>query len=330
MDLKKLAEMARIQRAVEDDNANAETIIRRQSEPQDEIYIPIDDEPEQLPNDGCKAAENDDFRQKDNQNLEDIIAHCFPDEKAYNIELERLLPFRSTVFSVDGDISALKSSIMRIGITEPILVRSTGNGEYEILSGNRRRRAAEELLWTKVPCRIGDNEKLTDEDAKLIVIESNRDRFSALKLSEQIRVSAILGERAADELTLTMEQVHTFEQLDRLEQDFLEMLDGNLITVPIAEQLSVLKSEQQKLVLKVLNQHPEIKFTAANIPELVGAKHLTEENIAKILKPKPPIKIAVPAETVDLYMNGKSSDELTEIVTKAICIYFEEKTNGSN
>lgn len=338
LDLQKLKKMAEMQQASESDELPEQSDISsyvpskdRQnenifSEMHDEIYVPIDDEPEQFPEDGYDTTENYEIL----ESLEDIIIRSFPDEKAYNIELERLIPFRDPIFSVDGDISALKSSITRMGITEPLLVRSAGNGEYEILSGNLRRKAAEILLWSKVPCRIADNEKLTDEDANRIVVESNRERFPTLKLSEKIRVSAVLGNRAVNELSLTPELVQKYAQLNRLEHDFLIMLDSGNLSGAIAEKLSAIERESQKLILNVLNQHPEMKLTGTNVNELCAAGSLTESSIAKILKPKPPIKIAVPAEIVNEFMDGKSPEELSKIVTKAICRYFEEKTNGTN
>ena len=136
------------------------------------IYIPIeDDEPSEMPDDGFAAVsieEEPEF--PETESIEEIIAKCFPEDKSYNIKLDRLLPLRSPIFTDGGDLSELSSSIARMGITEPLLVRSAGNGEYEILSGNRRRTVAEQLMWVKVPCRIGDGKLITDEYAKRIAV----------------------------------------------------------------------------------------------------------------------------------------------------------------
>lgn len=325
MNFAKLTEMAKKQRASEEEDITQATFYK--SEEENEIYIPIeeqDDEPELLPDDGYKNVEKDDVYIE--ESIDELITRCFSDdETAYNIELERLMPFSEPIFSSNKDVSALKSSIGRVGITEPLLVRSIGNGEYEILSGNLRRKAAIELLWKKVPCRIADNLKLTDYDARRIVVESNRHRFSELKLSEKIRVAAILGETAENELSLTVEQIKLFEQLNQLEQDFLEMIDSNDISVSIGKKLSKFDVEKQRLILNVLGNHSELKLSAANVTEICTTdKKITEDLIVKILKPKPPVKVAVPAEIVAEYMDGKSSDELSELVTLAICKYFQK------
>jgi chromosome segregation DNA-binding protein len=343
MDLNALRRMARKQRETEEaeDNIAPEATVKRvvpAEEPtaDTEIYVPLEDDvvdPLPLPDDGysvsSSVAEDEPkeemAEERYGETLDEIIQKCFTDEKAYNIELERLLPFRRPIFTNAGDLTDLKSDISRIGITEPLLVRSAGNGEYEILSGNRRRAAAEQLMWTKVPCRIGSNDLITDEYSERIVVESNRSRYSTLLLSEQIRTAAVLGDKAESELHLSHEQAQKYAHLNALKQDFLVMLDNGVINIAAAEMLADLSTDVQGAIINVLAQHPEMKLTGTNIKELHGESNLTPAVITKILKPKPPIKIAIPAEIVAEFMEGKTAEELTEIVSAAIRRYFTEE-----
>lgn len=343
MDLNALRRMARKQRETEEaeDNIAPEATVKRvvpAEEPtaDTEIYVPLEDDvvdPLPLPDDGysvsSSVAEDEPkeemAEERYGETLDEIIQKCFTDEKAYNIELERLLPFRRPIFTNAGDLTDLKSHISRIGITEPLLVRSAGNGEYEILSGNRRRAAAEQLMWTKVPCRIGSNDLITDEYSERIVVESNRSRYSTLLLSEQIRTAAVLGDKAESELHLSHEQAQKYAHLNALKQDFLVMLDNGVINIAAAEMLADLSTDVQGAIINVLAQHPEMKLTGTNIKELHGESNLTPAVITKILKPKPPIKIAIPAEIVAEFMEGKTAEELTEIVSAAIRRYFTEE-----
>lgn len=343
MDLNALRRMARKQRETEEaeDNIAPEATVKRvvpAEEPtaDTEIYVPLEDDvvdPLPLPDDGYSVSpsvaedepKEEMAEERHGETLDDIIQKCFTDEKAYNIELERLLPFRRPIFTNAGDLTDLKSDISRIGITEPLLVRSAGNGEYEILSGNRRRAAAEQLMWTKVPCRIGSNDLITDEYAERIVVESNRSRYSTLLLSEQIRTAAVLGDKAESELHLSHEQAQKYAHLNALKQDFLVMLDNGVINIAAAEMLADLSTDVQGAIINVLAQHPEMKLTGTNIKELHGESNLTPAVITKILKPKPPIKIAIPAEIVAEFMEGKTAEELTEIVSAAIRRYFTEE-----
>ena len=86
-------------------------------------------------------------------------------------------------------------------------------------------------MWVKVPCRIGDGKLITHEYAKRIIVEANRQRFPELTLSEKIRVSAVLGERAEKELGITSEQAALFGRLNALEQEFLPMLDSGTVSI---------------------------------------------------------------------------------------------------
>ena len=308
MDLNALRRMARKQRETEEaeDNIAPEATVKRvvpAEEPtaDTEIYVPLEDDvvdPLPLPDDGysvsSSVAEDEPkeemAEERYGETLDEIIQKCFTDEKAYNIELERLLPFRRPIFTNAGDLTDLKSDISRIGITEPLLVRSAGNGEYEILSGNRRRAAAEQLMWTKVPCRIGSNDLITDEYSERIVVESNRSRYSTLLLSEQIRTAAVLGDKAESELHLSHEQAQKYAHLNALKQDFLVMLDNGVINIAAAEMLADLSTDVQGAIINVLAQHPEMKLTGTNIKELHGESNLTPAVITKILKPKPRLR----------------------------------------
>ena len=175
-------------------------------------------------------------------------------------------------------------------------------------------------MWVKVPCRIGDGKLITDEYAKRIAVETNRQRFPELTLSEQIRVSAVLGERAENELGITSEELELYGHLNALEQDFLLMLNSGTVGIPDAEVLCRIK--ERAVLLDVLKQHPEMKLTSGNIRELSGAGALTEEVVLEILKPKPPVMVAVPAELISEYLGGKTAEEISEVVSAAVRTYF--------
>ena len=58
-----------------------------------------------------------------------------------------------TVFEQEG-ISELADSIREHGVLSPLMVRSIGDGYYQIIAGERRWRAAREAGLTEVPARI--------------------------------------------------------------------------------------------------------------------------------------------------------------------------------
>ena len=160
----------------------------------------------------------------------------------------------------------------------------------------------------------------SEEYANRIVVETNRQRFPELTLSEQIRVSAVLGERAENELEITSEQLELFGRLNALEQEFLLMLDSGTVSIADAEVLCGIK--ERAVLLDVLKQHPEMKLTSGKIRELSGVDSLTEGVILEILRPKPPVMVAVPAEVISEYLGGKTAEEISEVVSAAVRKYY--------
>lgn len=75
------------------------------------------------------------------------------DEKVVEIEMERLRTFTNHPFKVIGDsqMIELQDSIKKYGVLNPLIVRPRKEGYYEIISGHRRKYAAERLGYKKIP-----------------------------------------------------------------------------------------------------------------------------------------------------------------------------------
>ena len=75
------------------------------------------------------------------------------EERIIEIEIERLRPFKEHPFQVkdDKEMFLLQESIEKYGILNPLIVRPVPDGYYEIISGHRRKHAAEKLGYRKVP-----------------------------------------------------------------------------------------------------------------------------------------------------------------------------------
>lgn len=78
------------------------------------------------------------------------------DEKVVEIEMERLREFANHPFKVcaDSQMIQLQDSIKKYGILNPLIVRPRPEGFYEIISGHRRKYAAEKLGYRSVPVII--------------------------------------------------------------------------------------------------------------------------------------------------------------------------------
>ena len=67
----------------------------------------------------------------------------------------------------------LQDSIKKYGVLNPLIVRPKIEGYYEIISGHRRKYAAEKLGYKKIPVII---RMLQDDEAVVIMVDSNLQR----------------------------------------------------------------------------------------------------------------------------------------------------------
>ena len=92
--------------------------------------------------------------------------------KLVKLELWDIVPFKDHPFKVERDESfkELLESIKDNGLLEPLLVRPTEEGRYELISGHRRKLALELLGYKEAECYV---EELTDDEATIKMVDSN-------------------------------------------------------------------------------------------------------------------------------------------------------------
>ena len=78
--------------------------------------------------------------------------------KPVNIPLSKIHDLPGSVFAPPSpkSLEALTSSIVLKGIQEPVILRQREDGEFQIVSGNRRRKASEFVKKTEIPAFVYD------------------------------------------------------------------------------------------------------------------------------------------------------------------------------
>ena len=198
------------------------------------------------------------------------------DERIVEIELERLRPFRSHPFKVkdDQEMKDLIGSISRYGILTPLVVRPLPEGVYEIISGHRRKHAAEQLGFRKLPVII---RVLTDEDAVVSMVDSNMHRekilpsekafaykmkYEAMKQKSGRRKGSrpghsikgkktvqIMGEEAGE----SPKQLQRYLKIAELIPELMQMLDKGEISFNPAYESAFLKVEEQQELVRAIH-----------------------------------------------------------------------------
>lgn len=89
------------------------------------------------------------------------------------------------------ELEGLASSIKTNGMLLPITVRNADNGDFELISGERRLRAAKLIGMANVPCIIMD---VTDSQSALFAVIENVQRQELNFFEEAIAIEKLLGE----------------------------------------------------------------------------------------------------------------------------------------
>lgn len=87
------------------------------------------------------------------------------ERKPVNIPLSKIHDLPGSVFAPPSpkSLEALTSSIVLKGIQEPVILRQREDGEFQIVSGNRRRKASELAKKAEIPAFVYD---MTEKEAK--------------------------------------------------------------------------------------------------------------------------------------------------------------------
>ena len=96
-----------------------------------------------------------------------------------NIPVEKLKPFPNHPFQVRDDDSMRETveSIKTYGVLQPAIVRPSDDGNYEILSGHRRKHASELAGRKTIPAIVRE---LDDDAAIIFMVDSNLQRENIL------------------------------------------------------------------------------------------------------------------------------------------------------
>lgn len=108
-------------------------------------------------------------------------------------------PFQPRMSFDEQSLEELATSIKKLGIVQPLTVRETGNGRYQLITGERRLRAARLAGLSHVPAYV----RTADDQAMLelaLVENIQREDLDAIEV-------AISFQRLIEECKLTQEQL---------------------------------------------------------------------------------------------------------------------------
>lgn len=280
--------------------------------------------------------------QRDEQQLDKII----------NIQIKDISDFPDHPFKVknDEEMQKLADSIKEKGILLPTIVRQKEDGSFEMISGHRRKRAAQIVGLKEIPCIV---KNLTDDEATILMVDSNIQREEVLPseraFAYKMKLEALKhqGKRTDLEENLTSDQVEPkldgyekitndngdsksqikrYIRLTYLIPELLEYVDNKRIAFNPAVELSYLTDECQYVVLNKL-EYDDVSPSLSQaiiLKKMQQEGTITEEKIENLLdkeKPNQKENTGVKYNSIRHYFpkgydNNKIELELKKILEK--------------
>ena len=274
---------------------------------------------------------------------DDLLSGSVPSEDVREVAIEELYSFTDHPFKVkdDEEMKELVESVKTQGILTALLVRPLKKGGYEIISGHRRKHAAELAGLERVPVIVREMDK---DSAVRAMVDSNLQRehilpsekaFAYRMKMEAMNHQGISGGNSAKEVGKgsndSARQVYRYIRLTYLMNTLLKAVDEDIIKLQVGVELSYLSHIDQELV-------EEVHDSTGKYPSLEQAKQLRkhrEENtltkeVVRLLiigEPKKKTTITLKQDDIKKYFPPDYDEQKIRTV---ICQLLEEWSNQNH
>lgn len=215
------------------------------------------------------------------------------------IAIAELYDYKNHPFKVldNEQMKELKDSIRENGILNPVLVRRIKKG-YEIISGHRRKHAAELLGMEKIPVII---KELTDDESTVLMVDSNiqreeilpSERAFALKMKMEAlshqgtsrhHVEKLSCEEVGESSGMSGRQVQRYIRLTELLPELLEMVDQKKLPIMLAVEISFFDLEIQSYILTNIMLGAVIRAEhIAELKQLIEQDSISQDIVSHVL-----------------------------------------------
>ena len=257
--------------------------------------------------------------------------------KEYSRQLspDKLLPFQNHPYQVreDAAMEELTESIRIHGVLSPLLARPKEEG-YELVSGHRRRLAAQKLGLKAIPVLVRE---MTDDEAVILMVDSNLQRenllpsekafaykmkLEAMKHQGKATSRQVVGRlESADEVGRENGEsgrtIQRYIRLTNLIPPLLQMVDEGRIAFSPAVELSYLTKDEQAELWGLIGQEdatPSLS-QAIRMKQLSRKAKLTPEVLYAILteeKPNQKEQVRIKTESLRRYFPRNYSAQQME------------------
>lgn len=268
---------------------------------------------------------------------------------------DKLTPFAKHPYQVREDtaMDELVESIRVHGVLSSLLARPKGEG-YELVSGHRRRLAAQKLGLPTVPVLVRE---MTDDEAVILMVDSNLQRENLLPSEKafayRMKLEAMNRQGRRTDLTSTTvvpkfrsnevigkesgesrETVRRYIRLTNLVPPLLQMVDDGRIAFSPAVELSYLTRDEQAELWDLIGREdatPSLS-QALRMKQLSREAKLTPEVLYAILteeKPNQKEQIRIKTESLRKYFpRNYSAQQMEREIIKLLEARYRAKDRG--
>lgn len=266
---------------------------------------------------------------------------------------DKLTPFAKHPYQVreDAAMDELVESVRTYGILSPLLARPKGDG-YELVSGHRRRLAAQKLGLPTVPVLVRE---MSDDEAVILMVDSNlqrenllpsekafayRMKLEAMKHQGKATSRQVVGKlESADEVGQVNGEsgrtIQRYIRLTNLVPPLLQMVDDGRIAFSPAVDLSYLTRDEQAELWDLIGREdatPSLS-QALRMKQLSREAKLTPEVLYAILteeKPNQKEQIRIKTESVQKYFpRNYSAQQMEREIIKLLEARYRAKGRGA-
>lgn len=265
---------------------------------------------------------------------------------------DKLSPFAKHPYQVreDAAMDELVESIRVHGVLSPLLARPKGES-YELVSGHRRRLAAQKLGLPTVPVLVRE---MTDDEAVILMVDSNLQRENLLpsekafaykmkleamkhqgkstscKVCTKSRTDEMIGEHES----VSARTIQNYIRLTNLVPPLLQMVDDGRIAFSPAVGLSYLTRDEQAELWDLIGREdatPSLS-QALRMKQLSREAKLTPEVLYAILteeKPNQKEQIRIKTESLRKYFpRNYSAQQMEREIIKLLEARYRAKGRG--
>lgn len=172
------------------------------------------------------------------------------------LSMERILPnpFQPRREINEDTLAELADSIRSHGIIQPLIVRRNEDGDFWIVAGERRWRAAKAVGLTEAPVRVIDGNEMEIREITLIENIQREDLSpldTALALEELLNVYAITQDKLAASIGWSRASVTNKLRLLQLPEEVKTLLSNNELSEGHCRALLPLESQEEMKQLAV-------------------------------------------------------------------------------